>query len=472
MDKQIHGEVVVIGSGPGGYTAAFRAADLGKKVVLVEKDNYLGGVCLNRGCVPSKAFLYLSKIIEDAELIKNYGVTFLKPTLDINKIRSWKNNIIYKLNTGINQLAKSRNIKIIYGLAKFESKNTLSIENNSDIDRITFENCIIATGSSVKRIPSFPSSNKIIYSSKALEVSTIPKKMLIVGAGYIGLEMGSVYNALGSNITVVEFMNSILPGADRDLVKPLEKKITNNFTNLYLSTKVKKIDVDESILNVFFEKEDGTIFSEKYDNVLISIGRKPNTDNLNIESLNITIDKDGFIPVNQKCQTSIPNIFAIGDVIGNPMLAHKASHEGKVAAEVIAGLPSSFEPAAIPAVIFTDPEIAWAGPTENELIKNNIPYKKGEFPWSASAKAQVLDDIDGKTKLLFDPKNNKVISGGIVGSNAGDLIGEIVLAIEMGADAEDIGLSIHPHPTLTETISNASEMFTGTITDLYSPKNN
>ena len=472
MNKQIHSEVVVIGSGPGGYTAAFRAADLGKKVILVEKDKYLGGVCLNRGCIPSKSFLHLSKIIEDAESIKNYGVTFLKPTLDINKIRSWKNNIIYKLNTGINQLAKSRNIKIINGLAKFESKNTLAIENNSDIYRITFENCIIATGSSVKKIPSFPSSNKIIYSSEALELSTIPNKMLIVGAGYIGLEMGSVYNALGSNITVVEFMNCILPGADRDLVKPLEKKIKNNFSNLYLSTKVKKIEVDKPILNVFFEKEDGTTFSETYDNILISIGRKPNTDNLNLESLNITIDKDGFIPINQKCQTAIPNIFAIGDVTGNPMLAHKASHEGKVAAEVIAGLPSRFEPAAIPAVIFTDPEIAWAGPTENELIKNNVAYKKGEFPWSASAKAQVFDDIDGKTKLLFDPKDNKVISGGIVGSNAGDLIGEIVLAIEMGADAEDIGLSIHPHPTLTETISNASEMFTGTITDLYSPKNN
>ena len=473
MSDNLHAEVVVIGAGPGGYAAAFRAADLGKQVILIDKDEALGGVCLNRGCIPSKALLHLAKVIGDAKALEHSGVTFGDPELDLDKIRNWKESVVTKLSNGITQLAKARNVQIIQGLAIFDSPTQLSITSESSQQTLIFENCIIGTGSVAAGIPGFPTDHpRIINSTGALKLQNIPKRLLIIGGGYIGLEMGSVYNALGSQVTVVEFMPNLLPGADEDLVKPLARKLKKSFENIYLSTKVSKVEPTDNEVTVHFEGTDGKEFSETFDTVLVSVGRKPNTSNLGLENVGISLTERGFIPVNEKRQTEISNIYAIGDITGDPMLAHKATHEGKVAAEVIAELPSAFDPAVIPAVIFTDPEIAWAGPTEMELKEKNIPYEKGEFPWAASGKALALQRIEGKTKLLFDPDTKKVISAGIVGPNAGDLIGEAVLAIEMGADAEDIGLSIHPHPTLTETVANAAEMFSGTITDLYIPKSN
>ena len=471
MSDNLHAEVVVIGAGPGGYAAAFRSADLGKQVILIEKDSALGGVCLNRGCIPSKALLHLAKVIGDAKSLEKSGVTFGDPTLDLDAIRSWKESVVSKLSNGIDQLANARNVQVVHGMAAFDSPTQLLVKSEGGSQPIKFDNCIIATGSIAAGIPGIPTDHPRIFNSTgALMLPAIPERLLVIGGGYIGLEMGSVYNALGSHVTVVEFMPSLLPGADEDLVKPLARKLKKSFENIYLSTKVAKIEPNDEKVTVHFESTDGKDFSETYDTVLISVGRKPNTANLGLENVEIIPTDQGFISVNEKRQTSVSNIYAIGDITGDPMLAHKATHEGKVAAEVIAELPSAFEPAVIPAVIFTDPEIAWAGPTETELKEKGIPYEKGEFPWAASGKALALHRIEGKTKLLFDPDTKKVISAGIVGPNAGDLIGEAVLAIEMGADAEDIGLSIHPHPTLTETVANAAEMFSGTITDLYAPK--
>ena len=473
MIQNIHTEVAVIGAGPGGYAAAFRAADLGKQVLLIDKDADLGGVCLNRGCIPSKALLHIAKVIEEAKALGKSGVTFADPTIDLDAIRSWKESVLSKLRKGIRQLAEARKVQVIKGLATFDSPTQLSVKSENGTQTITFENCIIATGSRPTTIANIPTDLPcIINSTGALKLEYIPKRLLVIGGGYIGLEMGSVYNALGAQVTVVEFMPGLLPGADEDLVKPLTQKLKKLFENIYLSTKVSKVEPNGNEVIVHFEGTDGKEFSEIFDTVLISVGRKPNTEKLCLENTGITLDNKGFISVNVKRQTKVSNIYAIGDITGDPMLAHKATHEGKIAAEVIADLHSAFEPAVIPAVIFTDPEIAWAGPTEMKLKEDNIPYEKGEFPWAASGKALALNRIEGKTKLLFDPESKKIISAGIVGPNAGDLIGEAVLAIEMGADAEDVGLSIHPHPTLTETIANAAEMFSGTIIDLYIPKSN
>ncbi len=471
MSEKLHSEVVVIGAGPGGYAAAFRASDLGKQVILIDKDEALGGVCLNRGCIPSKALLHLAKVIGDAKALEKSGVTFADPELDLNAIRFWKESVVSKLSKGIDQLAKVRNVQVLRGIAAFDSPFQLSVKSESSCQTITFDNCIIATGSVAAGIPGFPTDHpRIINSTDALKLQNIPKRLLIIGGGYIGLEMGSVYNALGSQVTVVEFLVDLLQGADEDLVKPLARKLKQSFENIYLSTKVAKIEPNNEEITVHFEGTGKKEFSETFDTILVSVGRKPNTENLVLENAGIYLTDRGYIPVNEKRQTEVSNIYAIGDITGDPMLAHKATHEGKVAAEVISEFPSAFVPAVIPAVIFTDPEIVWAGPTENELKEKNIPYAKGEFPWVASGKALALHRIEGKTKLLFDPETKKVISAGIVGSNAGDLIGEAVLAIEMGANAEDIGLSIHPHPTLTETVANAADMFSGTITDLYIPK--
>ena len=472
-ENQIY-DVAVIGAGPGGYSAAFRAADLGKKVILIEKNSKLGGVCLNRGCIPSKALLHLTKIIEEAKALKQTGVTFDKPQIDLDAIRHWKDSVVNKLNKGISNLVKIRKIEVMQGTATFDSPTQLSVKTNTNnCQTITFDNCIIATGSRSSNIPGFPAGHPLIINSTvALKLREIPKRLLVIGGGYIGLELGSVYNALGSKVTVVEFMPNLLPGADEDLVKPLAQKLRESCENIYLSTNVVKVEPDKNEVTVHFKGSDKKEFSAVFDTVLISVGRKPNTENIGIEDAGIDLTHKGFISVNEKRQTSVPNIYAIGDITGDPMLAHKATHEGKVAAEVIAELPSAFEPEVIPAVIFTDPEIAWVGPTETELKARGIPYEKGEFPWAASGKALALNRIEGKTKLLFNPDSKIIISAGIVGPNAGDLIGEAVLAIEMGADAEDIGLSIHPHPTLTETVANAAEMFSGTITDLYIPKEN
>ena len=471
LNENLHSELVVIGAGPGGYAAAFRAADLGKKVTLIDKNKALGGICLNHGCIPSKTLLHITKSLNDVRSLNNMGITFSPPKIDINKVRSWKNSIIHNLNKGILQLAKNRNVNIIHGNATFTSNSQLIIEMENENKTITFDNCIIATGSEPMTIKNIPSNHpEIIDSTEALNLNKIPNKLLIIGGGYIGLELGSVYNALGSQITIVEFMNSLLPGADKDLVLPLEKKLNQDFEKVYLSTKVIKIESSNDGLIVHFENEKNDYFTENFDTALISIGRKPNTSKIGLENTEIALNDKGFIIVDDKLKTNIPHIYAIGDVIGNPMLAHKATHEGKVAAESICGLPSEFKPTVIPAVIFTDPEIAWAGPTENELKIAGVQYQKGEFPWIASGKALATDKSSGKTKLLFDKKTNKIISAGIVGTNAGDLIGEIVLAIEMGATIEDIALSIHPHPTLTETIGNAAEILAGTITDLYISK--
>tara|TARA_Y100000590_G_scaffold22026_1_gene25442 strand:+ start:184 stop:1602 length:1419 start_codon:yes stop_codon:yes gene_type:complete len=471
MNNQIHCEVVVIGAGPGGYAAAFRAADLGKKVVLINKESQLGGVCLNRGCIPSKALLHLAKVIEDAQSLKQAGIDFKTPNINIEKIREWKELIIKNLATGIMQLSKSRKVQVINGTANFLSPNKIQIESNEKIQTISFDNCIIATGSLASKISHLSDDNdKVFYSANALEINNIPKKMLIIGGGYIGLEMGTVYNALGTDISIVEFMPSLLPNIDNDLVKPLLQKIKNTFKEIILSTKVTQIDNNHNDITVHFESEKGEPSKQNFDTALIAVGRKPNTKNIGLNNINISMDKNGFILVNKKQQTNLPHIYAIGDVTGEPMLAHKASHEGKVAAEVICGLPSLFQPSIIPAVIFTDPEIAWAGPTESMLKMQNIKYIKKEFPWSASGKAISMNRIDGKTKLIFDSQSKKIISAGIVGPNAGDLISEAVIAIEMGADAEDISLSIHPHPTLSETIANTAEILTGTITDLYVKK--
>ena len=468
---ETHYELIVIGAGPGGYAAAFRAADLGKQVLLVDKFDALGGVCLNRGCIPSKALLHLAKVIDDAKSVESLGVTFEPPTLDIDKIRTWKESVISQLNKGIAQMAKARGVFRATGTAKFLSENSITVEESTGSLIYTFDSCIIATGSRPSKIPTFPEDPRIISSTGALSLKDIPETLLVVGGGYIGLEMGSVYHAFGSKVTIVEFMPSLLPGADADLVKPLQKKLTADFNKIYLSTKVIDIIPENVGLTVHFETTYGEKFTKSFDKVLVSVGRKPNTENLALEKAGISLTDRGFIPVNDKRQTSINNIYAIGDITGDPMLAHKATHEGKVAAEVISGdESSSFDPKAIPAVIFTDPEIAWAGPTEAELKRDGIPYVKGEFPWQASGRAIALDRTEGKTKILADPETNTIIGIGIVGANAGDLISEGMLAIEMGADAEDIGLTIHPHPSLSETIANAAEMIEGTITDLYIPK--
>ena len=471
MNNNLHSDLVVIGAGPGGYAAAFRASDLGKKVILIDKNNTLGGVCLNHGCIPSKALLHITKIINDAQSLNHLGITFPTPKLNIDKIRTWKNDVIQKLSKGISSLANARNVQIICGNATFSSDSQLIIEMKDETKTITFNDCIIATGSHSISIPNIPNDHpKIIHSKEALELKEIPKRLLIIGGGYIGLEMGTVYNALGSHVSVVEFMESILPGADKDLVNPLAEKLHETFEDIFLSTRVSRIEPSNNDLIVHFESKNKTDYTKPFDMILISVGRMPNTSKIGLENTGVSIDENGFILVNEKLKTNIQHIYAIGDVTGNPMLAHKATHEGKIAAEVICNQPSALDTTIIPAVIFTDPEIAWVGPTEDELNKSGILYEKGEFPWNASGKAIAINRTEGKTKLLFNPKNKKIISAGIVGPNAGDLIGEAVLAIEMGANVEDIALSIHPHPTLSETIGNAAEMFLGTITDLYVPK--
>ena len=470
MKKKINTQVVVIGSGPGGYAAAFRASDLGYKVTLIEKNNNLGGVCLNVGCIPSKALLHIVKVMKEASEIKKMGVEYPNPKINLEGIRKWKNTAISKLNKGISGLATARNINLISGKASFLSDSELTVISEKEEIIINFENCIIATGSSPSKIDEFPNDTRIMDSTDALTLKNIPKNLLVIGGGYIGLEMGTVYAGLGSNVTVAEFSNTLLPGADSDLVTPLVKKLKKEFKEIKLKTKVTNIVAEQDYLKVKFESENNNVVHEKFDKVLVSIGRKPNTESLGLDKTNIKLDKSGYIIVDSKMRSSVHNIFAIGDIVGNPMLAHKATYEGHVAAEVIAGLPSINDAKCIPAVIFTDPEIAWAGITENEAKSNNIPYEKGEFPWVASGKAIAHGRTEGLTKIIFNPKNKEILGIGIVGVNAGDMIAEGCLAIEMGADAEDIGLTIHPHPTLSESIGLSAEAFEGTITDLYIPK--
>jgi dihydrolipoamide dehydrogenase len=466
----IHAEVLVLGAGPGGYTAAFRAADLGKQVVLIEKYASLGGVCLNVGCIPSKALLHVAKVISEADEVAHHGVTFSKPKIDIDKIRSWKENVINKLTGGLAALAKQRKVQVIQGTAKFTSPNHLAVETKDGKKTISFDSAIIAAGSRVARIPGFPYDDpRIIDSTGALQLQDVPKRMLIIGGGIIGLEMATVYDALGSKISVVELADGLIPGADRDLVRPLHKRIEKRYEAIYLKTKVNKIEAQKNGLKVHFEGEQAPE-PQLYDRVLMAVGRRPNGRDIGAEAAGVLVNERGFIPVSQQMRTNVPHIYAIGDIVGDPMLAHKATHEGKVAAEVIAGHHAAFEPLTIPSVAYTDPEIAWMGLTETQAKAQGIEFEKANFPWAASGRALSVGREEGATKVLLDPKTRRILGAGIVGVNAGELIAEAVLALEMGADMEDIGLTIHPHPTLSETLGFAAEMAEGTITDLLVPK--
>ncbi|MFT4629615.1 MAG: dihydrolipoamide dehydrogenase [Dinoroseobacter sp.] len=469
-----HAPLVVIGSGPGGYTAAFRAADLGLDVTLIERYPDLGGVCLNVGCIPSKALLHSAAVISQAREMEHHGISFGKPKIDIDKLRGFKESVIGKLTGGLAGMAKARKVKVINAYAKFTSANTLSLEDsNGQSSSLSFDKAIVAVGSRVTVLPIFESdSPRVIDSTGALALKEIPKTMLIVGGGIIGLEMATVYAELGTEVSIVEFMPQIIPGADKDLVAPLQKRIKSLLKTIMTNTKVDSIEPGETEIKVNFSAANGDDgpAAQAYDYVLIATGRRPNGDLIDAAKAGVEVDDRGFIAVDNQMQTNVANIYAIGDLVGQPMLAHKATHEAKVAAEVCAGHKSGFEATVIPSVAYTDPEIAWVGLTETQAKSQGIEYEKGNFPWAASGRAIGNDRTEGKTKLLFDPKTHRVLGGGIVGTNAGDLITEVALAIEMGADARDISLTIHPHPTLSETVAMAAEVYEGTITDLYIPK--
>jgi dihydrolipoamide dehydrogenase len=464
-------EVVVIGSGPGGYTAAFRAADLGKNVIMVERFSEIGGVCLNVGCIPSKALLHTAKVIDEAQDMSAHGVAFNKPTIDAKKLLEWKKSVVSKLTGGLKMLAKQRKVEIVQGVATFISDHEIEVTNkDGKKETIKFEQAIIAAGSRPVKLPFLPDDPRIIDSTGALELADIKGSMLVIGGGIIGLEMATVYHSLGTEISVVELMDQVIPGADSDIVAPLYKRIKSRYKNIYLKTKVTKVEAKKDGLYVTFEGPDAPKQPEKFDRILCAVGRRPNGDTLDAAKAGVKVDDRGFIPVDKQMRTNVPHIFAIGDIVGNPMLAHKAMPEARVAAEVIAGLKHFFDPRCIASVAYTDPEVAWVGQTENELKAKGIPYGKGVFPWAASGRALSIGRSEGMTKLLIDEKSHQILGAGIVGPNAGELIAEVALAIEMGSDVEDVALTIHPHPTLSETIALAAEVFEGTITDLYLPK--
>ncbi len=471
MPKIEHVDIVVIGSGPGGYAAAFRAADLGENVLMIEKDNDLGGVCLNRGCIPSKAFLHISKLMTEVSHLSTIGVSYSDPKIDLEVVRNYKNKIVSKLSSGISQLAKMRKVNTVQGEASFLSNSELVVKGKSEDWTVFFKKCIIAVGSTSIMLPGLPGGSSSILTSKtALDLKDVPKNLLVVGGGVIGLELGQVYASLGSEVSVVEFLPSLIPGADQDVVKPLQRQLSKQFKSIMLSSKVVGVtENSEGGLNVSIESKDDKK-DLSFEKILISIGRSPNTEQLNLGHTDVKVDKNNFILVDEYQKTSVGSIFAIGDVTGNPMLAHKATHEGKVAAEVASGHSAAMDARVIPSVVYTHPEVAWVGLTENEAREKDIPYEKGEFPWAASGKAMILNASQGKTKILFDPETKRVLGAAIVGPSAGDLISEACLAVEMGSDAEDIGLTIHPHPTLGETFAAASEVYLGTMTDLYIPK--
>ena len=469
----LHAEVVVLGAGPGGYTAAFRAADLGKKTVLIERYPSLGGVCLNVGCIPSKALLHVAKVITEAGEMGAHGVTFGAPKIDIDKLRGWKDGVVSKLTKGLSGLAKQRKVTVVEGRGEFASPNMIRVETKDGVKTVSFDHCIIAAGSSVARIPGFPYDNpRLIDSTGALALPEIPKRLLVIGGGIIGLEMATVFDALGSKITVVELMDGLVPGADRDVVRPLAKRLEKRYEKILLKTKVTKIETVKDGLKVTFEGTDNKNenSTDTFDYALMAVGRRPNGREIKAEAAGVTVDERGFIPVDKQMRTNVPHIFGIGDVVGEPMLAHKATHEGKLAAEVIAGHKVAFDARTIPSVAYTDPELAWMGLTETQAEKQGIAYDKAVFPWAASGRALATGRDEGMTKLLFDKNTKRILGAGMVGVNAGELIAETVLALEMGADATDIGLTIHPHPTLSETVFFAAEIAEGSITDLYMPK--
>ncbi|MDG2202244.1 MAG: dihydrolipoyl dehydrogenase [Burkholderiales bacterium] len=466
----LHAEVVVLGSGPGGYTAAFRAADLGKKVILIEEHTSLGGVCLNVGCIPSKALLHAAKVIEESKEMGEFGVSFGKPKIDLDKLRDWKDGVIGKLTKGLTGLAKQRNVKVLVGRGQFTGTNMIEVQSADGAQKVSFDAAIISAGSKVTKIPGIPYDDpRVMDSTDALTLQSIPKSMLVIGGGIIGLEMATVYHSLGTKITVVELADSLIPGADKDIVRPLQKRLKKQYEGIHLKTKVVALSAGKNGLKAEFDG-DSKPKSSIYEKVLVAVGRTPNGKIIGAESAGINVDSSGFIAVNKQMQTNVPNIYAIGDITGNPMLAHKATHEGKLAAEIIAGKKASFDARTIPSVAYTDPELAWMGVTETQAKSEGIEYEKATFPWAASGRSLAMGRDEGITKLLFSKENKRLIGAAIVGSNAGELIGETVLALEMGADAEDIGLTIHPHPTLSESIFFAAEIAEGSITDLYMPK--
>jgi len=465
-------KIAIIGAGPGGYAAAFLAADLGMEVTLIDKEENPGGVCLYCGCIPSKALLHVAKLINEAEEAKNWGIEFGKPKINLNQLRNWKDGVVKKLTGGLGVLSTQRKVNFIRGTASFVNSTTLKVDKYDDkIEDLTFEKIIIATGSRVATIPSLDIKSKRLLNSKtALELPVIPKNLLVIGGGYIGLELGSVYSAFGSKVSVVEMLDSLLPGADKDLVAHLSKRIKSSFEDVMLNSKVVEMKETKNGLKVKIEDKDGKVKEDEYEYVLMSVGRKPDTSGLGLENTKVIVGDSGWIKVNEQMKTDDSDIYAIGDIVGEPMLAHKASHEGRVAVEVIAGNKVAFEPMAIPAVVFTDPEIAWAGLTENQAKEKNINYKVTKFPWAASGRATTLDRSDGITKILVNPETERILGMGICGSGAGELISEGVLAIEMGANVTDLKLTIHPHPTLSETIMEAAEVFFGQSTHIYRPK--
>ena len=468
--NSLHAEVLVLGAGPGGYTAAFRAADLCKKVVLVERYPTLGGVCLNVGCIPSKALLHSAQIIHETAESASTGVKFAPPEIDLGKVRDHKDKVVKTLTMGLAGLAKQRGVTVVQGTGRFTSDKSVAVATADGETTVTFDNAIIAVGSQPVQIPSFPHDDpRLMDSTGALALADVPKRLLVVGGGIIGLEMATVYHALGSAITVVELMDQLIPGCDADLVKPLHARIKKWYENIFLKTKVSKIEAEEAGLRVFFEGE-GAPESDLFDKVLVAVGRRPNGKLIDAEKAGVTVDERGFIPVDKHQRTNVPHVYAIGDVVGNPMLAHKATHEAKVAAEVIAGHKAAFKALTIPSVAYTDPEVAWMGLTETQAAAQGVDYEKAVFPWAASGRALGIGRREGITKILLDKDSQRILGAGMVGPNAGELIAEAVLALEMGADVQDIALSIHPHPTLSETMAFAAEMAEGTITDLYVKK--
>ena len=462
--------LVVLGAGPGGYTAAFRAADLGLRVTLIERWEMLGGVCLNVGCIPSKALLHAARVIEETREMSTHGISFGEPQLDFPKLRGWKSSVVKRLTGGLAMLAKQRKVEVLRGEAKFIASNLLEVSGPAGTETIQFEQCIIAAGSESVRLPFVPNDPRVIDSTGALELLEKPGRFLVIGGGIIGLEMACVYDALGAKVSVVELTPQLMPGCDPDLVRPLEKRIRARYGEILLNTRVTAVVAAADGLQVTMEAQGGVSVTKPYDHVLVAVGRSPNGQRIAASRAGVNVDKAGFIATDKQMRTNVPHIFAIGDIVGQPMLAHKATHEAKVAAEVAAGQKSYFDARVIPSVAYTDPEVAWAGLTETVAKAQGIEYEKTVFPWAASGRSLSIARDEGFTKLLFDPKTHRVLGGGIVGTSAGELIAEVALAIETGSDAADIGLTVHPHPTLSETVAMAAEAYDGTLTDLYLPK--
>lgn len=463
-------DVVVLGSGPGGYTAAFRAADLGLNVILVERYANIGGVCLNVGCIPSKALLHAAKVIDEAKAMSKHGIDFSAPKIDIDKLRSWKDGVIKRLTGGLQMLAKQRKVQIVTGTGQFSSPNTLEVDTADGKETIEFAHAIIAAGSRPVKLPFLPEDPRIMDSTGALELAEVPKKMLVLGGGIIGLEMATVYRALGADIDVVELMDQLMPGVDKDVIKPFHQYVKRQYKNIMLETKVVAVEAKPEGLLVTFEGKNAPAEPVLYDRILSAVGRTPNGKLIDAEKAGVNVDERGFIATDKQMRTNVPHIFAIGDIVGNPMLAHKAIPEGRVAAEVISGKKHNFDPVTIPSVAYTDPEVAWVGVTEAQAKEQGLNYEAATFPWAASGRALSMGRSEGMTKVIYDKDSKRIIGSAIVGVHAGDLIAEAGLAIEMGCDAEDISLTIHPHPTLSETLAMATEIFEGTITDLYMPK--